>query len=34
MNESFPLEKFADAYDRMMSGKVWFPAVHTSGMMS
>ena len=33
-NDSIPLEKFADAYDRMMSGKVWFPAVLKMGMSS
>jgi D-arabinose 1-dehydrogenase-like Zn-dependent alcohol dehydrogenase len=31
MNEAFPLERAAEAYDRMMSGKVRFRAVLTTG---
>jgi D-arabinose 1-dehydrogenase-like Zn-dependent alcohol dehydrogenase len=31
MTETFPLEKAADAYERMMSGKVRFRAVLTTG---
>jgi D-arabinose 1-dehydrogenase-like Zn-dependent alcohol dehydrogenase len=31
MNESFPLEKAAEAYDRMMSGEARFRVVLTTG---
>jgi D-arabinose 1-dehydrogenase-like Zn-dependent alcohol dehydrogenase len=31
MNEVFPLERAADAYDRMMSGKARFRVVLTTG---
>jgi D-arabinose 1-dehydrogenase-like Zn-dependent alcohol dehydrogenase len=31
MNESFPLERAAEAYDRMISGKARFRAVLTMG---
>jgi D-arabinose 1-dehydrogenase-like Zn-dependent alcohol dehydrogenase len=31
MNEVFPLERAAEAYDRMMSGNVRFRAVLTTG---
>jgi D-arabinose 1-dehydrogenase-like Zn-dependent alcohol dehydrogenase len=31
MNETFPLERVAEAYDRMMSGKARFRAVLTIG---
>jgi D-arabinose 1-dehydrogenase-like Zn-dependent alcohol dehydrogenase len=31
MNEIFPLEKAADAYDRMMSGKARFRVVLETG---
>jgi D-arabinose 1-dehydrogenase-like Zn-dependent alcohol dehydrogenase len=31
MNELFPLEQAADAYDRMMSGKARFRVVLTTG---
>lgn len=31
MNEIFPLEGAAEAYDRMMNGKVHFRAVLTTG---
>jgi D-arabinose 1-dehydrogenase-like Zn-dependent alcohol dehydrogenase len=31
MNELFPLERAAEAYDRMMSGKARFRVVLTTG---
>ena len=31
MNETFPLERVAEAYDRMMSGKARFRVVLTMG---
>jgi D-arabinose 1-dehydrogenase-like Zn-dependent alcohol dehydrogenase len=31
MNETYPLERAAEAYDRMMSGKARFRAVLTTG---
>ena len=31
MNETFPLERVAEAYDRMMSGKARFRVVLTIG---
>ncbi len=31
MNEIFPLERVAEAYDRMMSGKARFRVVLTTG---
>jgi D-arabinose 1-dehydrogenase-like Zn-dependent alcohol dehydrogenase len=31
MNEVFPLERAAEAYDRMMSGKARFRVVLTTG---
>ena len=31
MNEGYPLEKVAEAYERMMSGKVRFRVVLTTG---
>ena len=31
MNESFPLERVTEAYDRMMSGKARFRVVLTIG---
>ena len=31
MNEEFPLERAAEAYDRMMSGKARFRVVLTMG---
>jgi D-arabinose 1-dehydrogenase-like Zn-dependent alcohol dehydrogenase len=31
MNEIYPLERVAEAYDRMMSGKARFRAVLTMG---
>ena len=31
MNEVYPLERAAEAYDRMMSGKVRFRVVLTTG---
>jgi D-arabinose 1-dehydrogenase-like Zn-dependent alcohol dehydrogenase len=31
MNESYPLERASEAYDRMMSGKARFRAVLTMG---
>jgi D-arabinose 1-dehydrogenase-like Zn-dependent alcohol dehydrogenase len=32
MNEVYPLEKTAEAYDRMMSGKARFRVVLTTGL--
>jgi len=32
MNEVFPLERAAEAYERMMSGKARFRVVRTTGM--
>ena len=32
MNETYPLERVAEAYDRMMSGKARFRVVLTIGL--